>query len=168
LKLNLDDDTSNYGDDPETLYSPIIEPAPAPVAGPSRTSRRAWETRGPQPYKCWSDDHDTYEGPTDNELVPFCSHKGTSLTDPSTASISIDIGRLLDKYLAYAKINCGYTSLCADCKDNSKSNFIEWIVDSGASVHFTDNKADFSDLRFFDEKDWPMVLQPYMAMALSS
>jgi len=155
LKLNLDDDMSDYGDDPETLCSPIIEPAPTPVAGPSRTSRRAWETTGPQPYKHWSDDHDAYEGPTDNELVPFCSHKGTSLTDLSTASISIDIGRSLDKYLAYAKINCGYASLCADCKDNSKSNFIEWIVDSGASVHFTDNKADFSDLRFFDEKDRP-------------
>jgi len=36
LKLNLDDDTSDYGDDPETLCGPIIEPAPAPVAGPSR------------------------------------------------------------------------------------------------------------------------------------
>jgi len=155
LKLNLDNDMSDYGDDPETLCGPIIEPAPAPVAGPSRTTRCAWGTRGPQPYKRWSDDHDAYEGPTDNELVPFCSHKGTSLTDPSTASISVDIGRSLDKYLAYAKINCGYASLCADCKDNSKSNFIEWIVDSGASVHFTDNKADFSDLRFFDEKDWP-------------
>jgi len=46
---------------------------------------------------------------------------------------------------------------CADCKDNSKSKFIEWIVDSGASVHFTDNKADFSDLRFFDEKNWPQA-----------
>jgi len=155
LKLNLDDDTSDYGDDPEMLCSPIIELAPAPVAGPSRATRRAWGTRGPQPYKRWSDDHDAHEGPTDNKLVPFCSHKGTSLTDPSTASISIDIGRSLDKYLAYAKINCGYTLLCVDCKDNSKSNFIEWIVDSGASVHFTDNKADFSDLRFFDEKDWP-------------
>jgi len=155
LKLNLDDDTSDYGDDPETLCGPIIELAPAPVAGPSRISRHTWETRGPQPYKRWSDDHDTYEGPTDNELVPFCSHKGTSLTDPSTASISVYIGRSLDKYLAYAKINCGYALLCADCKDNSKSNFIEWIVDSGASVHFTDNKVDFSNLRFFDEKDWP-------------
>jgi len=45
LKLNLDDDTSDYGDDPEMLCSPIIEPAPAPVAGPSRISRHAWETR---------------------------------------------------------------------------------------------------------------------------
>jgi len=152
LKLNLDDDTSDYGDDPETLCSPIIEPVPAPVAGPSRTTRRAWGTRGPQPYKRWSDDHDAYEGPTENELVPFCSHKGTLLTDPTLASISLDIGRSLDKYLA-ANIQCDFVSLCADCKDNSKSNLIEWIVDSGASVHFTDNKADFSDLRFFDEKD---------------
>jgi len=39
LKLNLDDDTSDYGDDPEMLCGPIIEPAPTPVAGPSRTSR---------------------------------------------------------------------------------------------------------------------------------
>jgi len=118
------------------------------------TSGCAWETRGPQPYKRWSDDHDAYEGPTDNELVPFCSHKGTLLTDPTLASISLDIGRSLDKYLA-ANITCDFVSLCADCKDNSKSNFIEWIVDSGASVHFTDNKADFSDPRFFDEKNWP-------------
>jgi len=65
LKLNLDDDTSDYGDDPETLCGPIIEPVPAPVAGPSRTTRRAWGTRGPQPYKRWSDDHDAYEGPTE-------------------------------------------------------------------------------------------------------
>jgi len=42
----------------------------APVAGPIRISRHTWETRCPQPYKCWSDDHDAYEGPTDNELVP--------------------------------------------------------------------------------------------------
>jgi len=124
LKLNLDDDTSDYGDDPETLCGPIIEPAPTPVAGPSRTKRRAWETRGPQPYKRWSDDHDAYEGPTDNELVPFCSHKGTLLTDPTLASSSLDIGRSLDKYLA-ANITCDFVSLCADCKDNSKSNFIE-------------------------------------------
>jgi len=41
LKLNLDNDTSDYGDDPETLCGPIIEPAPAPEAGPSRTTRRA-------------------------------------------------------------------------------------------------------------------------------
>jgi len=156
LKLNLDNDTSDYRDDPEMLCGPIIEPAPAPVAGPSRTSRHAWETRGPQPYKCWSDDHDAYEGPTNNELVSFCSHKGALLTDPSLASISLDIGRSLDKYLA-ANIQCGFISLCADCKDNSKSNFIEWIVDSGASVHFTDNKVDFSDLRFFDEKNWPQA-----------
>jgi len=59
LKLNLDHDTSNYRDDPEMLCGPIIEPAPAPVAGPIRISRCTWETRGPQPYKCWSDDHDT-------------------------------------------------------------------------------------------------------------
>jgi len=154
LKLNLDDDTSDYRDDPETLCSPIIEPAPAPVAGPSRTTRRALGTRGPQPYKHWSDDHDTYEGPTDNELVPFCSHKSTLLTDPTLASISLDIGRSLDKYLA-TNIMCDFVSHCADCKGNSKSNFIEWIVDSGASVHFMDNKADFSDLMFFDEKNWP-------------
>jgi len=81
LKLNLDNDTSNYGDDPEMLCGPIIELVPAPVAGPSRISRRAWETKGPQPYKRWSDDHDAYEGPTDNELVPFFSHKGALLTD---------------------------------------------------------------------------------------
>jgi len=100
LKLNLDDDTSNYGDDPEMLCGPIIELVPTPVAGPSRTIRCAWGTRGPQPYKRWSDDHDTYEGLTENELVPFCSHKGTLLTDPTLASISLDIGRSLDKYLA--------------------------------------------------------------------
>jgi len=105
LKLNLDDDMSDYGDDPETLCGPIIEP---------------------------------------------------------------DIGRLLDKYLAYAKINCGYTSFCADCKDNSKSNFIEWIVDSGASVHFTDNKVDFSDLRFFDEKNRPQAQTTNGAAAIHS
>jgi len=156
LKLNLDDDTSDYRDDPEMLCSPIIEMVPTPVAGPSRTLRHTWKTRGPQPYKCWSDDHDAYEGPTNNELVPFCSHKGTLLTDPTLASISLDIGRSLDKYLA-ANIQCGFISLCADCKNNSKSNFIEWIVDSGASVHFMDNKADFSDLRFFDEKNWPQA-----------
>jgi len=51
LKLNLDDDTSDYRDDPEMLCNPIIEPAPTPVAGPSRITRCAWETRGPQPYK---------------------------------------------------------------------------------------------------------------------
>jgi len=92
-----------------------------------------------------------------NELVPFCSHKGTLLTDHTKSSISVVIGRLLDKYLAYAKINCNYISLCADCKDNSKSNFIGWIIDSGASVHFTDNKVDFSDLQFFDEKNGPQA-----------
>jgi len=156
LKLNLDDDTSDYGDDSETLCGPIIEPVPAPVAGPSRTSRCALETRGPQPYKRWSDDHDAYEGPTNNELVPFCSHKGALLTDPTLASISLDIDRLLDKYLA-TNIHCGFVSHCADCKNNSKSNFIEWIVDSGASVHFTDNKVDFSDLTFFDEKNHPQA-----------
>jgi len=67
LKLNLDDDTSDYRDDPETLCGPIIEPVPTPVDGPSRITRHAWETRGPQPYKCWSDDHDAYEGPMENE-----------------------------------------------------------------------------------------------------
>ena len=126
------------------------------MAGPSRTTRRAWETRGPQPYKCWSDDHDAYEGPTDNELVLSCSH-ASSLTDPSTASISVDIGRSLDKYLAYGQINCRYASHCADCKDNSKSlsSLIEWIVDSGASVHYTDNKSDFSELKLWPEKERP-------------
>jgi len=124
LKLNLDNDMSDYGDDPETLCCPIIELAPTPVAGPSGISRRTWETRGPQPYKHWSDDHDAYEGPTNNKLVSFCSHKGALLTDPTLASINLDIGRSLDKYLA-ANIQCDFISLCADCKDNSKSDFIE-------------------------------------------
>ena len=108
---------------PRDALGPIIEPAPAPLAGPIRISRHTWETRGPQPYKRWSDDHDTYEGPMDNELVPFCSHKGALLTDPTLASISLDIGRSLDKYLA-ANIQCDFVSLCADCKDNSKEVFI--------------------------------------------
>jgi len=154
LPLNLDDDESDYGDDPETLCGPIIEAAPDP--GPSRLSTgRVWNWGIPQEFPQWSDDHDTYEGPTEHELVPFCSHKGVLLTDPTTASISVDIGRSLDKYLAYAKINCRFVMNCADCKSISKSNFIEWIVDSGATVHFTDNKVDFSDLRFFDEENWP-------------
>jgi len=149
LKLNLDDDTSDYGEDLETLCGLIIEPVLAPVAGPSK---HVWNMGMSQPYRQWSDDHDAYEGPTDNELVPFCSHKGTLLTDLSISSISLDIGRSLDKNLAYAKINCNYVLLCADCKDNSKSSFIDWIVDSGASVHFMENKVDFSDLKFFGEK----------------
>ena len=54
LKLNLDNDTSDYGEDPETLCSPIIEPepVPAPLAGPVRILRHAWEKKGPQPYQC--------------------------------------------------------------------------------------------------------------------
>ena len=85
-------------------------------------------------------------------------HKGALLTDPSTASISVDIGRSLDKYLAtYAKINCNYVSHCADCKgqNNSKSGTIEWIVDSGASVHFTNEQSDFSELKLWPEKERP-------------
>jgi len=136
LKLNLDNDTSNYREDLETLCGLIIEPepGPAPPAGPVSILRCAWKKMGPQPYRCWSDDHDTYKGPTNNELVPFCSHKGTLLTDPTIASVSLDIGRLLDKYLAANIIKCDYILLCADCKNNSKSTFIEWIVDSGASA----------------------------------
>jgi len=156
---------SDYGEDPEMLCSPITEPAPlppAPVAGSSR--HRSF----PEGYTMvkgmsagysgrWSDDHDAYEGPIDNELVHSCSHTSTLLTDPSTASISVDIGRSLDKYLAYEQINCNYVSHCADCKNNSKSlsSLIEWIVDSGASVHFTDNKSDFSELKLWPEKERP-------------
>ena len=53
LKLNLDNDTSDYGEDPETLCGPIIEPelVPAPLAGPVRILRHAWEKKGPQPYQ---------------------------------------------------------------------------------------------------------------------
>jgi len=36
LKLNLDGDTSDYGEDPEMLCGLIIELVPAPVAGPSK------------------------------------------------------------------------------------------------------------------------------------
>jgi len=35
------------------------------------------------------------------------------------------------------------------------SSLIEWIVDSGASVHFTDNKSDFSELKLWPEKERP-------------
>jgi len=50
LKLNLDNDMSDYGEDPETLCGPIIEPGPvpAPAAGPVRISRHTWEKMGPQ------------------------------------------------------------------------------------------------------------------------
>ena len=95
LPLNLNNDESDYGDDPETLCGPIIEAAPDP--GPSRLSMgHVWNRGIPQEFPQWSDDHDTYEGLTEHELVPFCSHKGVLLTDPTTASISIDIGRSLD------------------------------------------------------------------------
>jgi hypothetical protein len=156
------DDESDYGEDPSELCGPIIESTPA---GPSK---HRWSF--PEGYtgvpgmstnsssRRWADDDEAYDGPTNNELVPFCSHKGALLTDPSTASISLSIGRSLDKYLhANTNIFCGHVLHCADCKGPSKLDFIEWIVDSGASVHFMDQKEDFSDLQFFDQKNRPQA-----------
>ena len=99
LKLDIDDDDSDYREDPKTLCGLIIEPAPSLVC--VRGADRQWYipegntgTKGMSSWSGrWSDDHDAYEGPTDNELVPFCSHEGTLLTDPSTASTSVDIDR---------------------------------------------------------------------------
>ena len=62
-----------------------------------------------------------------------------------TASISIDIGISLDKYLAYAKINCQFVLHCVDCKKKTHSGLILWVVDSGVSVHFSEDKSEFTN-----------------------
>ena len=163
LKLDIDNDDSDYGEDLETLCSPIIEPAPSQVS-PAPPKRKYHIPEGYTGTKGlsswtghWSDDHDAYEGLTDNELVPFCSHEGTLLTDPSTASISIDIGRSLDKYLAYEQLYCCFVMHCADCKKKTQNGLIPWVVDSGASVHFPGDKSDFSELKLFTENERPLA-----------
>ena len=163
LKLDIDNDDLDYGEDPEMLCGPIIEPAPSQVRpAPPKRKYHIPEgntgTKGMSSWtRHWSDDHDAYEGPTDNELVPSCSHEGKLLTDPSTASISVDIGRSLDKYLAYEQLNCRFVMHCADCKEKTQNGFIPWVVDSGASVHFTGDKSDFSELKLFTEKERPLA-----------
>ena len=164
LKLDIDNDNLDYGEDPEMLCSPIIKPAPSQVSpAPLKCKWTILEgytgMKGMKPEwsGCWSDDHDAYEGLTDNELVPFYSHKGTLLTDPSTASISVDIGRSLDKHLANEQLNCRFVMHCADCKEKTQNGLISWIVDSGASVHFTGDKSNFSELRLFTENERPLA-----------
>ena len=163
LKLDIDNDDSDYGEDPERLCGPIIEPAPSQISpAPLKHKWTILEgytgTKGMSSWSGrWSDDHDTYKGPTDNELVPFCSHKGTLLTDPSTAFISIDIGRSLDKYLAYEQLYCRFVMHCADCKEKTQNDLIPWVVDSGASVHFTGDKSNFSELKLFTENERPLA-----------
>ena len=163
LKLDIDNDNSDYGEDPEMMCSLIIKPAPSQVSpAPLKYKWTILEgytgTKGMSSWTGrWSDDHDAYEGPTDNELVPFCTHTGTLLTDPSTASISVDIGRSLDKYLAYEQFHCRFMMHCSDCKEKTKNGLIPWVVDSGASVHFTGDKSDFSELKLFTENERPLA-----------
>ena len=163
LKLDIDNHDLDYREDPEMLCSLIIEPAPSlvwvggadrqwhiPEGNTGTKGMSSWSGR-------WSDDHDAYEGPTDNELVPLCSHEGTLLTNPSTASISIDIGRSLDKYLGYEQLHCHFVMHCADCKEKIWNGLILWVVDSGVSVHFTGDKSDFSELKLFTENEIPFA-----------
>ena len=46
---------------------------------------------------------------------------------------------------------------CADCKEKTHNGLIPWVVDSGASVHFTGDKSDFSELKLFTEKERPLA-----------
>jgi len=155
IKLSWGSDgESDYGEDPETFCGPIIETTP--VAGPSYQKHKWTFPPGYMSKRSWADDDEAYDGPTENESVPSCSHQSALLTDPSIASISLDVGRSLDRNLAtYNKIYCEHVLHCADCKGPDQSGFIEWIVDSGASFHFTGDKSDFSDFNLFPEKDQP-------------
>ena len=172
MKLDIDNDDLNYGEDPETLCSPIIKPAPSQVSTASpkckyHILKGNTGTKGMSSWTgCWSNDHDAYEGPTDNELVPFCSHNGALLTDPSAAFISVDIGRLLDKYLACEQLNCRFMMHCADCKEKPQHGLIQWVVDSGASFHFSEDKSDFSELQIYAEEDRPCASMANGAAAI--
>jgi len=96
----------------------------------------------------WSDqelaDHNLdWQVPTD----PFglvCS-----LTDhlPGTKLDLVNIGRSLDLLAIYIPINNCFTN-CSDCKDISHLTD-SWIMDSGASIHFTGTQTDFSNLMMF-------------------
>ena len=46
---------------------------------------------------------------------------------------------------------------CADCKKKTQNGLIPWVVDSGASVHFTGDKSDFSELKLFTENERPLT-----------
>ena len=45
---------------------------------------------------------------------------------------------------------------CADCKEKTQNGLILWVVDSGASVHLTGDKSDFSELKLFTENERPL------------
>ena len=89
LKLDINSNDLDYREDPETLCGPILKLAPSLVSVDH--AKHQWNipegntgTKGMSDNwsEHWSDDHDAYEGPTDNELVDFCSHEGTLLMIP--------------------------------------------------------------------------------------
>jgi len=68
-----------------------------------------------------------------------------SLIDPFPGKMDLEkLGRSLDRVTTWFQIN----SLCTSFKQ-MPTILSQWIVDSGASIHFTGNESDFLDLIMF-------------------
>jgi len=106
--------------------------------------------------------HQLCDHNTDWQVFNHSLETGHSLIDPFLGS-NLDlenIGRSLDRVHISITTTCFQIHRisctdCANCKTSQK--FDEWIMDSGASIHFTGKESDFSDLQMFPIDKRPPV-----------
>ncbi len=150
MDVDSDDDEVSLGNSEDERPPPIpprsITPISAPIT-PSADIYRYLEDGDVPRYA------QSYEGEVDHNLdwqVLDSFGRISSLTEPFTGE-QLVFGRAVDRAFQINNffLNC-------DHKDHlSQTN--KWIVDSGASLHFSGDKSDFTDLTMFPKAQRPNV-----------
>ena len=89
-----------------------------------------------------------------NDLVPSCNSSCTShLLKPAFLALSSVTIEDLRKLSSVENRFFNHCAECARCKKGKrpvKSGFVDWILDSGASKHFTHELSDLAEYKLYD------------------
>jgi len=145
----------------DRISSPIRSITPERSPPPTRPNTPNWEGRNsPDEYGRFNERAHYMNGyeelvdhNTDWQVLHNSCAQVHSLIDPFPGKSDLEkLGRSLDRVTTWFQIN----SLCMSFKQ-MPTILSQWIVDSGASIHFTGNESDFSDLIMFPIDGRPPV-----------
>jgi hypothetical protein len=144
---------------PPRSITPLRSPPPSRPNTPEDFGRHS-----PDEFGRFNYDHPFYNNGyeelvdhnTDWQVLHDSCAQASSLIDPLPGKLDLeDLGRSLDRVATWSQINLFF----ANCTNLKSIPLVlnQWIVDSGASIHFTGNESDFSDLTMFPINERPPV-----------